>query len=75
MIRLIYQIDNMDGKHEIVNFCYNIQSVIHLVANLMIYSKVKHIKMKFHFIKNATCDIELIKIGDKFNSVDYIYFF
>lgn len=45
--------------------CYS-QSALHLAANQVMDSRVKHIDISYHFIRQAVSDkkIELVKIDD-----------
>lgn len=50
--------------------------MLHLVTNQVMYNKLKHINIKYQFIKDALCDIKLefLKMNDKINEIDAIYY-
>lgn len=52
-----------------VNLHCHSQSALHLVANQIMESRVKHIDIKYHFIRQEVSGktIELVKIDGKFN--------
>lgn len=56
-------------KWEDVNLHYDSQNVLHLVV---MYNYVKHINVKYHFIKDTICkkSIRLVKINNKINPSD-----
>ncbi|OAE33501.1 hypothetical protein AXG93_1467s1030 [Marchantia polymorpha subsp. ruderalis] len=62
----------MGLKQGVVNLHWDSQSVLHLAANQVVDSRVKHIDIKYHFIKQAVYDktIELVKINGKLNPAD-----
>lgn len=56
----------------VVNLHCDSQSALHLAANQVMDSRVKHIDIRYHFIREAVSDktIELVKIDGKLNPAD-----
>lgn len=55
-----------------VNLYYDSQSDLHLAVNQVMDSRVKHIDIRYHFIRQAVADklLELVKIDGKLNPAD-----
>lgn len=62
----------MGLKQGVVNLHCNCQSALHLAANQVMGSRVKHIDIRYHFIRQAMFEktIELVKINGKLNPAD-----
>lgn len=56
-------------KQGVVNFDCDSPRALHLAANQVMNSKVKHIDFRYHFIRQVVYDktIEVVKIDDKLN--------
>lgn len=56
----------------VVNLHCDSQSALHLTANQVMDSKLKHIDIMYHFTRQAVFDktIELVKIDGKHNPAD-----
>src|SRR5450759_3514292 len=65
-------ITEMGLKKDIVNLHCDSQSALHLAANQVMNSRVKHIDIRYHFLRQAVSDrmIELVKIDGKLNPAD-----
>ncbi len=59
----------MGLPHNIVNLHSDNQSALYLSVNQVMHSRVKHIDIQYHFIREAVFDkkIELVKIDGKLN--------
>lgn len=62
----------MGLKQGVINLHCASQSALHLAANQVMYSRVKHVDIKYHFIRQAVSDktIEVVKIDGKLNPAD-----
>ncbi|OAE30123.1 hypothetical protein AXG93_1112s1410 [Marchantia polymorpha subsp. ruderalis] len=62
-------------SHDIVNLHCNSQSALYLAVNQIMNSRVKHIDIRYHFIKETVFykKIELVKIDNKLNRADAFY--
>ena len=58
--------------HDTVNVHCDSQSALHLAVNHVMDSRVKHIDIRYHFLRQAVSDkmIELVKIDGTLNPVD-----
>ena len=65
-------ISEMGLQQELVNLHCDSQSALHLATNQMMDGRVKHIDIKYHFIKEAVSNkrIDLVKIDGKLNHTD-----
>ncbi len=65
-------ITEMGLTHDIVDLHCDSQSALHLAVNHVMDSRVKHIDIMYHFIRQAVFDkmIELVKIDGKLNPAD-----
>lgn len=56
-------------KQSVINLHCDSESALHLAVNQIMDSRVKHIDIRYHFIKQAVFDetIELVKMDDKLN--------
>jgi hypothetical protein len=65
-------VTEMGLTHDIVDLHCDSQSALHLAVNHVMDSKVKHIDIRYHFIRQAVSDkmIELVKIDGKLNPAD-----
>ena len=59
----------MGLSHDIVNLHCDSQSALHLAVNQVMNSRMKHIDIRYHFLREAVSDkkIELVKIDGKLN--------
>ncbi|OAE20925.1 hypothetical protein AXG93_3256s1720 [Marchantia polymorpha subsp. ruderalis] len=62
----------MGLSHDIVNLHCDSQSTLHLAVNQVMNSWVKHIDIRYHFMREAVSDkkMELVKIDGKLNPAD-----
>ena len=58
--------------HDTVNVHCDSQSALHLAVNHVMDSRVKHIDIRYHFLKQVVFDkmIELVKIDGTLNRAD-----
>jgi hypothetical protein len=58
--------------HVELNLYSNSQSAIHLATNQVMDSRVKHIDIRYHFLRHAVAEkmFELVKIDGKLNPAD-----
>ena len=62
----------MGLKQGYVNLHCDSQSALHLAVNQVMDSRVKHIDVRYHFIRQVVSDkmLELVKIDGKLNPAD-----
>ena len=62
----------MGLQQQSVNLHCDSQSALHLAVNQVMDSRVKHIDVRYHFIRQAVSDnmLELVKIDGKLNPAD-----
>ena len=65
-------ISEMGLQQEVVNLHCDSQSALHLATNQVMDGKVKHIGIRYHFIREAVFNkrIDLVKIDGKLNPAD-----
>jgi ATP-binding cassette subfamily B (MDR/TAP) protein 1 len=65
-------VTEMGLPHDIVNLHCDSQSALHLAVNQMMNCRVKHIDIRYHFLRQVVFDkmIELVKIDGKLNPSD-----
>lgn len=65
-------VTEMGLKQGLVQLHCDSQSALHLATNRVMDSRVKHIDIRYHFIRDAISDklIELVKIDGKLNPAD-----
>lgn len=62
----------MELTQSVINLHCDSQSALHLAANQVMDNRVKHIDIRYHFIRQVVSDktIELVKIDGKLNPAD-----
>lgn len=62
----------MGLKQDVINLHCDIKSALHLAANQVMNREVKHIYIRYHFIRQVVSNkmIELVKIDGKLNPAD-----
>lgn len=60
----------MGLTHGVINLHCDSHSALHLVANQDMDSRVKHINIKYHFIRQLISEKTIVYINDKLNPPD-----